>query len=122
MKRFSTREPATFGERAASFMSQHVGSWKFIIGQSLILVAWMAANTLVWFHHWDPKPFILLNLMLSFQAAYTGPILLIAANRLSAIDRARDEMEATEVDELRDMNRLQLDILRLIHENLTSRR
>jgi uncharacterized membrane protein len=72
----------------ADLMASRIGSWPFIIFQSLALFAWIVINGfgLV---DWDPYPFILLNLLLSFQAAYTGPILLMAASRQAEIDRRR---------------------------------
>ena len=65
-----------------------MGSWPFIIIQSLILVAWMALNLTAYVEHWDPYPFILLNLALSFQAAYAAPFIMMSQNRQAAIDRA----------------------------------
>jgi uncharacterized membrane protein len=68
-----------------------IGSWFFIGGQACILFLWLMINT--WAPakaKWDKPPFILLNLMLSFQAAFTGPVLLMASNRQSEIDRKRD--------------------------------
>jgi uncharacterized membrane protein len=81
----------SFGERLADHIAKCVGSWTFIIGQSALLIAWIAANALAWFHAWDPYPFILLNLVLSFQAAYTAPVILMSQNRQAAIDRLRAE-------------------------------
>jgi uncharacterized membrane protein len=51
------------------------------------MVVWLALNIVAWAEHWDPYPFILLNLVLSFQAAYTAPVILMSQNRQSAIDR-----------------------------------
>lgn len=81
-------EPLSFGERAADQISKVVGSWTFILIQSSILAGWMVLNSVAWYYHWDPHPFILLNLILSFQAAYTGPVLLMSQNRTEAKDRA----------------------------------
>lgn len=69
--------------------SELIGSWGFIGGQSATLALWITLN-IISPVKWDPYPFILLNLMLSFQAAFTGPVLLMAANRQSEIDRKRD--------------------------------
>lgn len=104
----------TISARLADLMAARIGSWRFLLIQSSILGLWIAVNVVVWARHWDPYPFILLNLCLSFQAAYTGPILLISANRQAARDRARDELEAREVEELHAMNRQQLLLLREI--------
>ena len=69
--------------------SEIIGSWKFIGGQATVLFFWLVLNTTTPVK-WDKPPFILLNLLLSFQAAFTGPVLLMAANRQSEIDRKRD--------------------------------
>jgi uncharacterized membrane protein len=69
--------------------SEIIGSWKFIGTQATVLFLWLTLNTFSPIK-WDQPPFILLNLMLSFQAAFTGPVLLMAANRQSEIDRKRD--------------------------------
>jgi uncharacterized membrane protein len=86
----------TTGERLADGVAGRVGSWPFIIVQSLLLVAWIVANGFL-IRDWvggrpfDPYPFILLNLVLSFQAAYTGPVVMMSQNRQAAKDR--DEAE-----------------------------
>jgi uncharacterized membrane protein len=79
-------EPA-FGERLADAVASNVGSWTFIAVQSVLLCLWIAANSIAWFLSWDPYPFILLNLVLSFQAAFTAPIIMMSQNRQSTIDR-----------------------------------
>lgn len=66
-----------------------IGSWSFIGGQATALLLWVVLNGSATIKA-DPYPFILLNLLLSTQAAFTGPILLMAANRQSEIDRKRD--------------------------------
>jgi uncharacterized membrane protein len=84
------------GVRIADRVALIVGSWPFIIIQSFMLVTWMAANAYLaleahrnpsFFKAWDPYPFILLNLVLSFQAAYTGPVVMMSQNRQSEKDR-----------------------------------
>jgi len=79
---------AAFGARIADAVAAMVGSWPFIIVQSVILIAWMALNVTAWVRAWDPYPFILLNLVLSFQAAYAAPFIMMSQNRQAAIDRA----------------------------------
>lgn len=79
-------EPA-FGERLADAVASNVGSWSFIAIQSVLLTLWIVANSIAWFLSWDPYPFILLNLVLSFQAAFTAPIIMMSQNRQSTIDR-----------------------------------
>jgi uncharacterized membrane protein len=77
----------TFGEALADRTVKAIGSWTYMIIQTLFLILWITLNVTAIVQHWDPYPFILLNLFLSFIAAYTGPILLIAANRQAEIDR-----------------------------------
>jgi uncharacterized membrane protein len=79
--------PRTLGERVADGVAVLVGSWRFIIIQSVLLLAWMTVNVMGWIQAWDPYPFILLNLVLSFQAAYTAPIIMMSQNRQNDLDR-----------------------------------
>lgn len=85
-------KPLSFGQKIADSVAEKVGSWPFLIGQTFILACWMTVNGLVG-SPWDPYPFILLNLVLSFQAAYTAPILLMSQNRQNLIDRERAEQD-----------------------------
>jgi uncharacterized membrane protein len=80
-------EKLTFAQSMADRVARIVGSWKFIIIQSTILVFWVILNVVAWIGHWDPYPFILMNLFLSLQAAYTAPIIMMSQNRLAARDR-----------------------------------
>jgi uncharacterized membrane protein len=80
-------EDLGLGDRIADAVARVVGSWRFIIIQSVLLLIWMALNVTAYIEHWDPYPFILLNLALSFQAAYTAPVLMMSQNRQSIIDR-----------------------------------
>lgn len=80
------------GARIADAVADFVGSWPFIIGQSVILAGWIALN-IAGIVHFDLYPFILLNLFLSFQAAYTGPFVLMSQNRQAAKDRATQEAD-----------------------------
>lgn len=83
----------TFGEKFADNVANIIGSWKFIIVQSVVLILWMILNVTAWVYHWDPYPFILLNLALSFQAAYAAPIIMMSQNRTAARDRRKAEMD-----------------------------
>src|SRR6476659_5771816 len=80
-------ERLTSGQRIADGVASTMGSWRFIIIQSCILAVWIALNIIALVHHWDPYPFILLNLTLSFQAAYAAPIIMMSQNRQAAKDR-----------------------------------
>jgi len=82
-----TPEDPGFGDRIADGVAAMVGSWPFIIVQSVMLLAWMTLNITAWINHWDPYPFILLNLALSFQAAYAAPFIMMSQNRQADIDR-----------------------------------
>jgi len=78
----------TFGERLADRVAAIGGSWSFIIGFSVFLVAWALLNTIVLVRHaFDPFPFIFLNLMLSMLAALQAPIIMMSQNRQAAKDR-----------------------------------
>jgi len=81
----------TTGQRIADTVAATMGSWTFIIIQSIILAVWIALNLVAWFEHWDPYPFILLNLALSFQAAYAAPLIMISQNRQAERDRHQAE-------------------------------
>jgi len=83
----------SFGQRLADGVAATVGSWRFIIVQSGLLLLWILLNVIGWIQAWDPYPFILLNLALSFQAAYTAPILMMSQNRQAEIDRHKAEID-----------------------------
>ena len=83
----------TLGERVADKITSVIGSWKFIIIQSVILACWIVFNLLAWINHWDPYPFILLNLALSFQAAYAAPIIMMSQNRTTTRDGKKAEAD-----------------------------
>lgn len=80
-------ERLTLGTRAADWIAGAVGSWTFIIVQSGILVLWAVLNLTALIRHWDPYPFILMNLVMSLQAAYTAPMIMMSQNRQAARDR-----------------------------------
>ncbi|HXQ47250.1 MAG TPA: DUF1003 domain-containing protein, partial [Caulobacteraceae bacterium] len=81
----------TLGQRVADGVAATMGSWPFIIGQSIILALWIALNVTAFVERWDPYPFILLNLALSFQAAYAAPFIMMSQNRQQEIDRKQAE-------------------------------
>ena len=76
----------TFGRRAEAF-ARFFGTPKFLIGQTLLVIAWIAVNAAAAAFAWDPYPFILLNLAFSTQAAYAAPLILLAATRQAARDK-----------------------------------
>lgn len=87
-----------------------MGSWNFIIIQTVIVTVWVIAN-MITNKGWDPYPFILLNLLFSTQAAYAAPMILMSSNRQAAKDRKRDDLEADEVDTMFALNRQQVQLL-----------
>jgi uncharacterized membrane protein len=99
--------PYTFGQRISDGVAKTVGSWKFIVIQSVCIMIWIMYNALSPTHVWDPYPFILLNLMLSFQAAYTAPAIMMSQNRLSEIDR----LQATNDFEVNVKAELEIELL-----------
>ena len=106
-------EEASFGEKLADKISAGIGSWTFLIVQTIAVLIWMAGNAYLYFN-FDPKPFILLNLLFSIQAAYTGPVLLLAGNRQSQKDRLTLEHAAEEAEKAEVQN---VEILKAIKEN-----
>ncbi len=81
------RDELTVGQRFADATARVLGSWPFIIGQTVVVMAWVVLNLAAWVRHWDPYPFILLNLMFSVQAAYAAPVIMMSQNRQAERDR-----------------------------------
>jgi uncharacterized membrane protein len=86
----SDKAVLSLGQRVSDAVASVVGSWKFIIIQTLLISTWITYNAQQQ-SAWDPYPFILLNLLLSFQAAYTAPAIMMSQNRQAEIDRQRAE-------------------------------
>ncbi len=103
--------PNTLGDRIADQVAATMGSWKFIIIQSALLAIWVVLNVAAYLQHWDPYPFILLNLMLSFQAAYSAPIIMMSQNRQATIDR-QDAKHDSEVNMKAELE------IELLHDKL----
>lgn len=103
------------GEVAADKVATFMGSWRFIIIQSVVVVVWMVANTIGLVQQWDPFPFILLNLVFSTQAAYAAPIIMMAQNRASERDRANAERDY-------EVNRDAKTEIALLHEVVNGNR
>jgi uncharacterized membrane protein len=117
----------TFGERASDAFAETMGSWKFIIIQSGVLAIWVILNITAYIEHWDPYPFILLNLALSLEAAYAAPIIMMSQNRQAEKDRlaaeqdyhvntkSEEELKAV-MQHLEQQDELMLDILRRLED------
>jgi uncharacterized membrane protein len=86
-------ESLTFGGRIADAVAKGMGSWKFIIAQSVLVILWMGLNVIGFMFHWDVYPFILLNLLFSTQAAYAAPIIMMSQNRQNERDRMHAEAD-----------------------------
>jgi uncharacterized membrane protein len=91
-------EAAPLGARIADRVTGYMGSWRFIVIQTVIVAVWLAANIALLSRPFDPFPFILLNLAFSTQAAYAAPLILLASNRASVLDRLTLEHAAEEGD------------------------
>lgn len=91
-------ETAPIGARIADRVTGFMGSWRFLVIQSVIVVVWLSANMVLLTRPFDPYPFILLNLAFSTQAAYAAPLILLASNRASQRDRLTLEHAAAEGD------------------------
>lgn len=112
MSRIHIHTPKNIGDAIADKVAAGMGSWHFIIIQTVVLVLWIVLNSVAWFiWKWDSYPFIAMNLLLSCQAAYAAPIIMKSQNRQAQKDRARDDVEAEEVQELYTINKQQLDEL-----------
>src|SRR6478735_8770015 len=100
----------TFGDRLADSVANGMGSWKFIIWQTIIVAIWMILNViLIATHRWDPYPYILLNLVFSTQAAYAAPIIMMAQNRQNDRDRAQADADyETNIEAKKEIEALQI--------------
>ena len=110
--------PHTLGEQLADAIASGMGSWRFIIVQSVIVGVWIILNLVAIALRFDPYPFILLNLLFSTQAAYAAPIIMMSQNRAAQKDHIRDDHEAEEVDMLYQINQQQLEILALLRQQV----
>ncbi len=117
------QEKLSIGQHLADTIAATMGSWRFIIIQSCLLVTWITLNIVGWIDHWDPYPFILLNLALSFQAAYAAPIIMMSQNRQAEKDRlsAQNDYDVNKLGEieiqaillhLEEQDRFLLELLR----------
>ena len=117
----------TSAQEIADRLVNTVGSWKFIVTQSTFLVFWVILNTIAWIRHWDPYPFILMNVVLSLQAAYTGPIIMMSQSRQAARDRLEahndylvNQKAEEEIRAILEHLSAQDQALSLIHQEIVS--
>jgi len=109
----------SFGGRIADAVAKGMGSWKFIIAQTILVILWMALNFVGFMYHWDVYPFILLNLLFSTQAAYAAPIIMMSQNRQNERDRAHAEADyKTNLDAKQEIEALSIMLKTLEVEKL----
>jgi len=112
-------ETLSFGSRLADAVAKGMGSWKFIIMQSVLVILWMGLNIVGFFFHWDVYPFILLNLLFSTQAAYAAPIIMMSQNRQSERDRMQAQADyQTNIDAKLEIEALTIILNKLDVEKL----
>jgi len=101
-------------DRIADSVANGMGSWRFIILQSIFVIIWMTLNVWGMIAHWDAYPFILLNLIFSTQAAYAAPIIMMSQNRASQRDRMQAQEDyKTNIEAKKEIEALQLQISNL---------
>jgi uncharacterized membrane protein len=88
--------------RMSEAIARFMGTGRFLAAQSVVVVGWIILNTVGFLHHWDPYPFILLNLAFSLQAAYAAPLILLAQNRQDDRDRATVERDRETAGRIQD--------------------
>jgi uncharacterized membrane protein len=112
-------EALGFGSRLADSVAKGMGSWKFIILQTILVILWMSLNLVGFFYHWDVYPFILLNLLFSTQAAYAAPIIMMSQNRQSERDRLQAQADyQTNIEAKQEIEALTIMLNRLEVEKL----
>jgi uncharacterized membrane protein len=112
-------EISSFGQRLSDTIASSMGSWKFIIWQTIIVLIWMMLNIIGIVNHWDPYPFILLNLIFSTQAAYAAPIIMMSQNRQNQRDRIQADSDyKTNVEAKKEIEALQVHLNKLETEKL----
>jgi uncharacterized membrane protein len=112
-------ETLSFGSRIADKVATGMGSWRFIIIQTVIVGVWMGLNVWAFVYHWDPYPFILLNLLFSTQAAYAAPIIMMAQNRQNERDRIQAQADyQTNIDAKKEIEALTIKLNQLEVEKL----
>ena len=111
-------ENRKLGQKLADNVAAYMGSWEFIIIQTIIVAVWMTLNVIGICSHWDPYPFILLNLLFSTQAAYAAPIIMMAQNRQSE----RDREKAAEDYEVNLASKKEIEQLMIKLDNIESKK
>ena len=82
--------PSGRGEGLADWVYKNLGSWKFLLAQSILVAAWVLLNVTAYIQAWDPYPFIFMNLIFSLQSAYTASLILMSQNRQDRLKAHND--------------------------------
>jgi uncharacterized membrane protein len=113
------QDTLSYGQRLADKVAGAMGSWTFIIAQTLFVIVWMLLNLIGFLKHWDVYPFILLNLLFSTQAAYAAPIIMMAQNRQSDRDRIQAQKDyQTNTDAKLEIEEIQVTLTTMESEKL----
>jgi uncharacterized membrane protein len=113
------KETMKFGDKLADSVANGMGSWSFIIWQSIIVIMWMILNVVGFVRHWDVYPFILLNLIFSTQAAYAAPIIMMSQNRQNQRDREQALHDyQTNIDAKKEIEALQVQLSKIEMDKL----
>ena len=113
-------EQLTFSQKAADWVAETVGSWKFIFLQTVIFGVWILMNITGWFHHWDPYPFILMNLAISVLTSYAASIILISQNLQERRERIESRQHCLINEKAEEEARIILDHLAAQNRALTA--
>jgi uncharacterized membrane protein len=100
-----------FGRRAEK-AARFFGTPQYIVGQTILVIAWIAINSVALVSHWDPYPFILLNLAFSTQAAYAAPLILLAATRQAERDKVAGEQLERKHEEMERSARDRVELIK----------
>jgi uncharacterized membrane protein len=106
--------------RGAEKTARFFGTPQYIIGQSIVVLIWIALNSLAVAFQWDPYPFILLNLAFSTQAAYAAPLILLAQTRQADRDKAAEERVERRHDEMERLAQQRVAAIKAETDKLTS--
>ena len=100
-------DPDAFG-RFAEGVARYMGTASFVVWMTVFIIVWVTINAVGLFGlHWDPYPFILLNLFFSTQASYSAPLILLAQNR----QELRDKLSLDEDRRIAAQSRADMDFL-----------
>jgi uncharacterized membrane protein len=113
------KKNSSIGEVISDKTTSYMGSWNFIILQTIIVIIWIILNVIGFVNHWDPYPFIVLNLIFSTQAAYAAPIIMMSQNRQGDRDRQQAISDyKTNIQAKKDIEKLEEKLEKLENEKI----